>query len=135
MAHEPQEPSPSQPKRSRGKAVGFAIAIVFVLIVVGAINSTPKTPVNAPSQSADLAAASTPMSSPTATMAGFNRLSNGMTYAQVVAIVGEPSQELARNEIAGTETVMYSWDAGIGANMNAMFQNGKMMQKAQMGLR
>lgn len=58
-----------------------------------------------------------------------------MTFAQVTAIISKPMQELSRNEIAGTETVMYMWEGGFGANMNAMFQNDKLIQKAQLGLR
>jgi hypothetical protein len=32
-------------------------------------------------------------------------------------------------------TRMYQWDAGFMANMNAMFQDGRLIQKAQFGLR
>ena len=42
---------------------------------------------------------------------------------------------MSRNELAGTEAVMYSWEGNLGANMNAMFQNNKLVQKAQFGLR
>ena len=79
--------------------------------------------------------------SPGVTMENYNRLKTGMTYPQVVRILGKEGTELASNEIAGIKTVMYQWDgdglvAGIsGANMNAMFQNGKLIQKAQLGLR
>lgn len=30
---------------------------------------------------------------------------------------------------------MYQWGGGFGANMNAIFQNGKLVQKAQFGLK
>jgi hypothetical protein len=30
---------------------------------------------------------------------------------------------------------MYSWQNDSGSNMNAMFQNGKLVNKAQLGLR
>jgi hypothetical protein len=79
-----------------------------------------------------------PAPPPAVTMANFNRLRMGMSYAQVTAIIGEPSQEMSRVEVAGTETVMYMWEAdGItfGGNMNAMFQNGRLVSKAQFGLR
>jgi hypothetical protein len=34
-------------------------------------------------------------------------------------------------------TIMYMWEGrgGLGANMNAMFQGGKLIAKAQFGLR
>lgn len=70
------------------------------------------------------------------TMANYNRLSTGMTYEQVVAILGKEGTELSSNDIAGYQTVMYQWEGdSFASNMNAMFQNGKLMQKAQFGLK
>lgn len=66
--------------------------------------------------------------------ANFAKIREGMTYEEVVAIVGQPSQLLSSSEIGGIKTVMYQWDAGLVANANAMFQNGKMVSKAQFGL-
>ncbi len=71
------------------------------------------------------------------TMANFNRLETGMTYSQVVEILGKEGEELSSNDIAGYKTVMYKWDgeAGWGSNMNVMFQNGKLISKSQFGLK
>jgi len=71
------------------------------------------------------------------TLANFNKLQNGMSYAEVVAILGRDGTVLSESDIAGFHTVMYSWEADkgiLGANMNAMFQNGELVQKAQFGL-
>lgn len=69
------------------------------------------------------------------TMAQFNQLKEGMTYEDVVTILGSPGEQMSSSEIAGTKTVMYEWNgATLGANMNAMFQNNKMASKAQFGL-
>lgn len=68
------------------------------------------------------------------TAASFAALQSGMTLGQVVAIAGQPSAEIANSEIAGFKTVMYQWNAG-GAIMNVMFQNGRLVSKAQFGLR
>ncbi len=69
-------------------------------------------------------------------MANYTRLKTGMTYPQVVEILGKEGTELSSNEIGGYRTVMYQWEGeGFAANMNAMFQNGKMIQKAQFGLK
>jgi hypothetical protein len=57
-----------------------------------------------------------------------------MTYPQVVEILGSSGKELSRSEIAGHTTVMYSWQKRGGANMNAMFQNGRLVTKALFGL-
>jgi len=70
------------------------------------------------------------------TMASYNRIKNGMTYSQVVQILGKEGTELSSNEIAGIRTIMYQWEGdGWGSNMNVMFQNGKVIQKAQFGLK
>lgn len=75
-------------------------------------------------------------------MAGYLALKNGMPYEQAVTILGQPGEELSRNEMPGipgvmarTETVMYMWGNSNGSNMNAMFQNNKLIQKAQTGLK
>jgi hypothetical protein len=64
----------------------------------------------------------------------FGRIREGMTYEEVVAIVGEPSQLLSSSQIGDIQIKMYQWNAGIVANANAMFQDGKMISKAQFGL-
>lgn len=63
-------------------------------------------------------------------------LHTGMSYADAVAILGSPGEEISRSDIAGYTTVMYQWTTAFGlGNMNAMFQNDKLIQKAQFGLR
>ncbi len=68
------------------------------------------------------------------TMENFKKLKNGMSYKQVVEILGKEGELLSENEVAGTKTEMYQWKAGMMSNMNAMFQNDKLMSKAQFGL-
>jgi len=57
-----------------------------------------------------------------------------MSYSEAVEILGGPGEEISRSDIAGYTTVMYQWKKWTGANMNAMFQNGRLVTKAQMGL-
>jgi hypothetical protein len=65
----------------------------------------------------------------------YTQLREGMDYAEVVGLIGLGT-EISRSDLAGIVTVMYQWDGnGMGANMNAMFQNGKLVSKAQSGLR
>lgn len=73
---------------------------------------------------------------PGITAAEFAALKTGMTPKQVEKIVGSLGQIISENEIAGIRTVMVQWpgERGVGANANAMFQNGKLIQKAQFGL-
>ena len=145
LAVAPAAEPPLPPKNKSFLARGCLIAagLFFLLVLLVGILApdradTPTSPgaVTDVSRSAkherDSAADEAP---PSVTMANFNRIRNGMTYAEVVSILGQPTQELSRTEVAGIETVMYQWDGGFMANMNAMFQNGKMVSKAQFGLR
>ena len=67
--------------------------------------------------------------------ASFDRISTGMSYPQVVAVIGEPGEEISRMELAGRVTVMYSWNRFTDGNLSAMFHDGKLISKAQSGLR
>lgn len=43
---------------------------------------------------------------------------------------------MSSSEMAGYKTVMLMWTGtSMGANMNAMFQNDKLVSKAQFGLK
>ncbi len=68
--------------------------------------------------------------------ATFAQLKTGMKYADVVKIFGSEGEVLSENEMGGFKTVMYKWDGeGFGANVNVMFQNGKLISKSQFGLK
>lgn len=84
-----------------------------------------------------LASLAVPAVACTATKAEFDKIQTGMSYAQVVQIIGCGGELLSESEIAGYVTVMLMWQGKgtFGANMNAMFQNGKLVMKAQHGLR
>jgi hypothetical protein len=78
---------------------------------------------------------------PPVTMEKYNRIRTGSSYWTVTQIVG-PGQELSRSHFPGVPgytdsltTIMYQWINPDGSNMNAMFQNDKLVQKAQFGLR
>jgi hypothetical protein len=65
------------------------------------------------------------------TKAEFGRISEGMTYEQVVSIIGTSGELIISNEIGGIKTLTYSWKNANGSNINAVFQNGKLIQKVQ----
>lgn len=72
-----------------------------------------------------------------ASMSEFNQIQDGMSYSDVVKIIGSQGEMMSSNSIGGYKTVMYKWDGSgsFGANMNAMFQNDKLISKAQFGLK
>lgn len=68
-------------------------------------------------------------------MEQFNRIQEGMTYQEAVSILGSSGEVISSSDISGYKTVMYMWKGNsLGANMNAMFQNDKLISKAQFGL-
>lgn len=70
------------------------------------------------------------------TLEQFNRLQEGMTYQEVVSILGSEGEILSSSDIAGYKTIMYMWEGNsLGGNMNAIFQNDKMISRAQFGLK
>lgn len=125
---------------TKGWKVGLGI-LAGALVIGAIVRPRPEQQANVESQATSARPAEKPSSKesePAAegvTMAGYQRLQTGMTYRQVVAILGEEGEELSSNEIAGTRTVMYKWSTRFGTgNMNVMFQDDKMIQKAQFGL-
>lgn len=75
------------------------------------------------------------------TKAEYLRIQDGMSYREVTGIIGSPGDELSSttmDAIPGITprivTTMYSWANDDGSNMNAMFQNDKLISKAQFGL-
>lgn len=68
----------------------------------------------------------------------FEQIKDGMTYEEVVKIIGSEGEILSESGEKGTSlyTVMYSFEAdgSFGANSSMMFQGGKLMNKSQFGL-
>lgn len=70
------------------------------------------------------------------TMANFSRVKPGMTPDEVFDILGKANAEVAADSsIAGIRTQMVVWKTPYGPNCNVMFQNGRVVSKAQFGLR
>ena len=72
---------------------------------------------------------------PVVTRHEYEQVGEGQTYEEVTAIIGEPGREISSSDLAGMRTVMYSWSNSDGSNMNAVFQDGKLITRAQFGLK
>ena len=79
-----------------------------------------------------------------ATLAEFNKIEEGMSYREVVAIIGVEGELQSRHTIPGEEgvsdpvtTEVYQW-SGVGgfgtAAMNVTFKNDAVKSKTQFGL-
>lgn len=110
---------------------------VLGLIILGAIASVAS---GGGGTVAPTTAVTQPATRPTAaasglTMTKFKVVKSGMSLTQVQKILGSEGTEQSSVDIAGTHTVMQMWANDDGANMNATFQNDKLMSKAQFGLK
>lgn len=69
------------------------------------------------------------------TLANFNKISTGMTYEQVVEILGSKGKVMIEKEISGTKNIVYIWEGEPLTNITAMFIKGKLNSKNQIGLK
>jgi fused signal recognition particle receptor len=65
----------------------------------------------------------------------YHKVETGMTYNEVHNIVGAHGEELSRVEFGGVTTACISWMNDDGSNMLLTFQGGRVVSKAQAGLR
>ncbi|CAH1230598.1 hypothetical protein PAECIP111891_06693 [Paenibacillus allorhizoplanae] len=72
----------------------------------------------------------------------FDAIKTGMTYDEVSKIIGGPGEVLSESGTKGgtgldihTVMYMYKGEGSLGANSNMMFQNEKLINKAQIGLK
>lgn len=70
-----------------------------------------------------------------ATMAKYNQVEVGMTYAAVVGIMGAEGSESSRYGTGENETIFYIWRGAGISNMSAAFTGGRLTNKAQLGLK
>lgn len=70
------------------------------------------------------------------TLDEYNRCETGMTYEEVVKIIGEEGEPLAETEIVGISSSAYIWygNGATGANATMYFTDNKLTSKAQIGL-
>ena len=71
------------------------------------------------------------------TMSEYNEIQNGMTYDEVVEIVGGPGQPSVSSGSPGYQIELYTWygNGTAGSNANVTFTNGQVTGKAQVGLK
>ncbi len=112
------------------RIVRIIVGVFAGLVILGVVGA-----LLTPTDRAGVGIVQNPLAAaPVITRAEYGRIQTGMTYEQVVEVIGVGGVELSRNQIGDLVTVMYSWTNENGSNMNAMFQKGELIQKAQFGL-
>lgn len=130
------------PSKRRGKAgcwtwIGGGLFGVVALIIIGAPETPPSNPASGGTAIVAAPPAARPQrNSPAINAAEFAALRTGMSRAAATEIVGSPGELISESDIAGYRTIMVQWQGdGFGANANAMFQNDRLISKAQLGLK
>lgn len=103
------------------KKVALVITVLLLLSLVSGCGSPPPNKI---------------------TMSGYTQLTSNMTYSQACSTLGAFGVEMSSSEMPGIpgvmapiKTVLYVWQNPDGSNMNAMFQNDRLISKAQLGLK
>ena len=68
--------------------------------------------------------------------AKYDALQMGMSIAAAERVLDCKGEELSSSEFGGIKTIMLMWQGNsFGGNMNAMFQDNRLINKAQFGLK
>ena len=129
-------------KKSVLKKWWFWVIIVIVVAAASSSGSDTSTNKEEPASSTTTvektveAPKKEKKNSPKISKAEFEAIQTGMTYEEVVGIIGGEGELTSQVDVAGYETKMYMWkgEGSIGANANATFQNNSLSSKAQFGL-
>ena len=129
----------------------WVFAMFVTVIIIGSLNNNTQVANNEVQQLAndELEVQQTEQSqvpsertSTKLTLEKYNRIQNGMSYAEVIEIIGSEGEVEAELGTRGDpfHTISYRYmgnqvNGGIGANASFMFQGGKLEMKAQIGLR
>ena len=71
----------------------------------------------------------------TITNADFIEIGTGWNYDRVKSVLRNDGKEVSRVELGGISTVVYQWTNTDGSNVIITFQDGKLVSKAQAGLK
>jgi len=112
------------------------IATICIIIYISSTNFNPNS-ANIVDTTVENLSGSSPgsISGDVLTMSKYNSIQDGMSYSEVTGIIGKNGEELSSSNLGDITTVMYSWANSDGSNMNAMFQNDRLISKAQFGLK
>lgn len=124
---------------TKHKVVTFILILAVLGAIVGASGSENKSNSTASSTttSSTTSGVTTEQKQDRLNLEKFNKIETGMSYQEVVNIIGEEGTVLSESEIGNIKSTIYSWygEGSIGANANITFQNGKVVSKAQVGLK
>ena len=65
----------------------------------------------------------------------YNRINKGIAYNEVVAVMGFEGAKFSSRRYGWTFTENYRWDSPWGPSVEVVFQQGRMIEKRQVGLK
>lgn len=68
------------------------------------------------------------------TKANYDKIHNGMSFNEVVQILGDDYEISSSSGLGGYNSSCYIWEGFGGANITIIFLNGEVFSKAQAGL-
>lgn len=120
--------------KRQGTATKVVLAIFIILAFRGVLIGVGVLP--KPEEAKKEPTTTTAVADPSRiSLVQYGMLSDGMSYADAVRLLGSAGTEVSSNNIGGSQTVMYQWKSGNLAGMNATFQHDKLVSKSQFGLR
>jgi len=121
------------------KYVGGIVVAGLLFTSSGCSNSSPPQQSQGATQSTAQEQSQPKKNSPKVSKAEFDQIKSGMTYEQVKEIIGGEGEVVSESGNPGDQfyTVMYQYqgEGELGANASFMFQGGKLINKAQFGLK
>lgn len=126
-------------RKKQGGILKWILIIFVALIIIGAIagggNDSSNDSSNTTSSSSVDKNDGTKKEASGLTEEKYNSIEQGMTYDEVVGIIGEEGTNISEVELGGITTVVYEWTASDGwGNANITFQDNKVVNKAQFGV-
>lgn len=120
---------PNCGKKLKSSGLRIFLGILILLIGIASIASLGEN------NTSPTSANSTEVQQQKVTLEKFNKLETGMTYKQVVEIIGEDGTLSTESSYGNQSLKVYYWYSSNGiSNATVSFSNGKLTAKSQIGL-
>jgi hypothetical protein len=116
------------------RAVGFGWMLLIIILASGKSFAPPNNNVVASKTNNSSDASAEPEHHPTVTASEFNLMTPGVTTYSLISQYLGPGELQSSSNIGGVTTESYVWSNPDGSNMSLMFQNDRLVMKAQYGL-
>lgn len=123
-------------KKKEKKPMGCLTQIVGIILIIFGLSNVFRACSNMASDAADgIPESYQEEKASYATMEKFNQVQTGMSYDEVVSIMGSDGELSSESEVEGYKTQIYVWYAMNGySNMLVIIQDGVVSSKSQNGL-